>query len=701
MKRFFYLFILFYGCLSLNLDGFCADLLNQNVVQIPIPLAGEKPTTESEERLRPNMHIVQEQRNFFAQKMLEMQRSFVTKMKQAKDLDAREVSIIEHPENLSVYNLITLLGRDAGLLTGEKGLGEIHQFDFGSARLVSCMGNLDNRPILFTALAVSLLPEWVLQKPNISISHSELWQTEDILYPLRLKKNVKRTDLYTDLVFFPIVYRLTDATKNFKTTKEITLAACRNDECQTQTRLYSLAVDAGKGYQTDICPAIMSDFYAAPAPLPNTVQAAAHRNTEGLIQLNLTFPESISDFNIQIDNPIEFEIQKMFINEKHVNVILKPLSFLRQQEVIHFKLLTSMGWYNYDVVPDSEPFVLEKSRQYDNNYILQGWLFLFFSPFYLLFWSIRPQNKQELSRVFITILSVTCVFVLLMGTIRYYEIPISTFFNQPLILLLQTILIFLLLMKPFIPSKWLGILLLIMPYPFLYNAGVGMVKGNLGLAYGVAVWWGICALLPFILTRTQPIVFQMMNNAEKPIQKIIRLPLIIMFIWMILNTVLSLNYIENDYSEEKLTAALNENKTVFLSVYQSPCISCVANDFAGKYFYPTNFLTQDKKLLYMRLNQSTQAGKEFLSKYNILSGQSFNILYGPDQKYGKRIRNAYIRPEEWFKYLDAVGGLLKEKKEKTEPLKEEDLPLDYQRAIKVLRVIEEFNNQQQPNKLFE
>ncbi len=692
MKRFFYLFLLVLSFALPLCTGYCADLIMQNAVNAPIVGVAEVPTDESEARLRPSPEEMEAKKNFFSEIMQEFHTSFTTKMKQANELEASEVSVIENPENLSIYTLISLLGRDAGLLTGDKGLGAAHEFDFGAARLVSCMGNLDNRKTLITALAVSLLPDWRLQRPIIPSSESNLWQSEDILYPLRLENNGKQTNSYTEIVMFPIIYELTDATQNFQVSKEITLTACHADTCQTYTRPYSLSVVAGKGYQTDICPAIMNELYVTATPLPDTVKAAAHRNEKGQIQLDLTFPKAISDFNIQIEHPIAFDIQKMFINGTHVNVILKPQSPINPEEIIRFKLLTSIGWYAYDVVPDNKPFTFDKPKQEGNNWFSLGWYFLFFSPFYLLFWSIRPKDQQALSHIVRIAAFSSLIFALLMGMVRYYEIPMYVFFNQPIVLLSQTILIFILIMKPYISVKWIPILLFIMPYPFLYEAGIGYAGGNWLRSYGVSFWWGFCGILPFVLTRCQPIIYQVMTNAQKPIQKIIRLPLSIMFAWMMFNTLLSVVYTRNDYNEEILTQAINENKNVFISVYQSPCLLCALNDYAGKHIYPTDLLQQDNRLIFMRLNQQTPEGQSFLQQYNVLPGQSFNILYGPAQKYGIRIENKYIRPEEWFEYLDMVGGLPKEKKEKVQPLKEEDLPLDYQRAIKALRKMEEFSN---------
>ncbi len=685
MKQFFYIFLFFLTVLSPFSTGTAADLPSVTLNTLEPESDIEVIAQKNNEFIEQEQQRSQSNDDFIIRKLSGFQQSVKSKIKKANELDPKDISIVDKPENMNVYTLLSLMGKDAGLFTGDKGLGQRQEFPFGTARLVSCQGNLDGKTSLITALSVVLKPDWVLKKPNILSSQSDLWQSEKILYPLRLENHGKRTDSYTEMVSFPIIYQLTDTDKDFSVEKEITLTACYEDVCRPYTAVYSLTVQTGKGYQTDVCPSIMHDLYKTTSPFPADAQAKAHRDESGLIQLDLTFAKPVSAVNVQIDNPFSFTIQKMFVTDKRVNIILKPDEPINPTEEIQFKILTSAGWYDLNIVPDNEPFTFDTPYFQLSNARWYGFYFLFFSPFYLLFWSMRPKNRAELSQTFYFVLVNMALFVIIWGCFLYFAVPVYRFFDLPIVLIAQCLLISYLLIKPFITQKQVLFLMLFLPYPFLYNITAKYTGGKFFDSFGTTFWWGFCAMLPFALTRAQPIIFQSLANAPKPVRKIIRLPLLILFVWTLFNAVLSLTQTENTYTEKALTQALAENKTVFLSVYRTPCPTCALNQYAGKHFQPTNAYVENNLMVFMQLNQNTPEGQAFLNKYNTPEGQSFNILYGPKQKYGVRIENKYIQPEDWIDYIGSVGGLPEPEKIFIDELNQEPVEIDYEKIESEIR----------------
>ena len=320
-------------------------------------------------------------------------------------------------------------------------------------------------------------------------------------------------------------------------------------------------------------------------------------------------------------------------------------------------ILSSAGLFQFEAVPDNQPFEQDKPSVQWKQLIINGLWFFLFSPFYLLFWSLRPKQPEELVQTFAFVSFNLIIFAVLAGCLLYFGIQIQLFFSMPIILIAQTILMAFILIKPFIKQTGLSLLMLTMPYPFLYQVTPIFPDGQIISAFGITSWWAFCAFVPFWLSYRHLILFQSMEQALTPIRKLIRLPAFFMFIWMLISSVLSITQTKNTFSETELEKLLSENKSVFVSIYESPCITCLLNQFAGQYLYPTNTLLTQDKLIFRQINQKTSLGQAFLKKYNIQSGISFYMLYGPNQKYGLRIENHYLQPEEWFDYLKLVGGL--------------------------------------------
>ena len=666
MKRIFCLFFIFLGvfwgvlpCQATKVDGQDSFVTGS----VPSDVQDKLPS-----------HLQKDSETIVFEKIAQWGDYFQQNVKQASQLKPKDISLIEHPQNMNFYTLFALSGMDAGLLTGEKGLGQKQTYDFGEARLLSCVGNLNQSNTLITGFLVRLKQGWSLQKPILPLTPSSLWTSEEIYYPLRTENNTNRTDKYENLVIFPMVYRLTDANKDFVVKKDITLTACQNDICQTQSRPFQLTVQAGKGYQTDVCAAIMSEMYASPSFLPSDIQVGVHQNKE-LIQLQLLFPENVTSVDVQIDYPVSFVIQKKYIQGKRAHLILKTDKPIPNGEKITFYILTSLGRFVFKAIPDNQPFVIDEPSISLWHFVFYGfWVFLF-SPLYLMFWSLRPQNHEQLKQAYYFALLTVIGFVVLWSSLIYFDVAVHRLFYSKWVIFAQTILVLFLLIKPFIKPLWILILMFCVPYPFLYTASMQLPPKEISSVL-IVFWWGICLIFPFVMTHKHLILFQSMALAMKPIHKIIRLPFLLMFVWMSFSLVLSFMTPNNTFDEKLLQNALKKGEGVYVSVYTSPCPICVVNEYALTHFYPTDTYVKQQKLRIMTLNQNSVEGKDFLKKYRIQSGVSFGLLFGPKQTYGLRIENAYIHPQEWINYFDEVGLLPQEKAIFTEEILQEDVQID-------------------------
>lgn len=640
MKYVFYLFFLILSFLPTNLFAE-NDVLTENT-----PHVTQTNTV--------NVTGPEQQPQGWIEKLEFLKQLHNKKIETAKNQNPADISLVDKPENMNLYTLFFLGTKDAGILTGEKGLGKKHIFDFGSASLVSCMGNLNNQNTLITALYVQLNPKWSLKKPNIPFQASTATEQETILYPLRL--NRKHSQTYESSVLFPIIYQLTNPLKPFHMEKEIALTACKQNDCITQTQLYQLTVDNGKGYQTDICPAILSEINKSTTPLPQNVQVLAH-GIDNQLQIIVTYPHNIKDFELKIDNEFSFQIQKKVIHKNKVIVLIRSDTNISFTEPIMLKLLTPDNWYETTILPDKKPFETMPLTFIWFDALLSGFMLIFFSVFYLLFWSIRPQNHQELKQI-IKIVKKICVFIaLIFGILLYANVPMENIMLHPILLIVQVGTLLYLLWRPFIKVKKVFVFLFLMPYPYLYEYFLTFPRYSV-MAFVLSAWWGFCCVLPFLLLQKCPQFFQALEQAQKPLNKLIRLPLIILLGWTSLLLYLTLFPPQNNFTESALKAALQENKSVFVSVQKNPCITCMANQLSAKYFYPTEAFVQNENLLLMTAYQTNCVGKKLSQRYNnTTNGISFNILYSPTYPSGIYIPNTYLETVDWEKYLIQIGLL--------------------------------------------
>ena len=639
MKCVFYLFFLILSFLPTNLFAE-NDVLTENTPQVPLTNTVNVTTSE-------------QQPQGWMEKLEFLKHLNNKKIEMAKNQTPADISLVDKPENMNLYTLFFLGTKDAGILTGEKGLGKKHSFDFGSAGLVSCMGNLNNQNTLITALHVQLNPDWSLKKPNIPLQTSTAIEQETILYPLRL--NRKHSQTYESSVLFPIIYQLINPLKPFHMEKEIALTACKQNNCITHTQLYQLTVDNGKGYQTDICPAILSEINKSTTPLPQNVQVFAH-GINNQLQIIVTYPHNIKDFELKIDNEFSFQIQKKVIHKNKAIVLIQSDTNIEFTQPLMLKLLTPDNWYETTIFPDKKPFETIPPMFSWFNALLSGFILLFFSVFYLLFWSIRPQNHQELKKIIKIIKQLGVLVALVLGILLYANVPLGNIMLHPILLIVQLGILLYLLWHPFVQIKKAFVFLLLIPYPYLYEYFLTFPRYSI-MAFVLSAWWGFCCILPFLLLQKCPQFFQALEQAQKPLNKLIRLPLIILLGWTSLLLYLTLFPPQNNFTESALKTALQDNKSVFVSVQKNPCITCMANQLSAKYLYPTESFVQNENLLLMTAYQTNSIGKNLSHYYNTINGISFNILYSPTYPNGIYIPNTYLEIADWKKYLVQIGLL--------------------------------------------
>lgn len=543
-----------------------------------------------------------------------------------------------------------------GLLTGENGLGEKHTFDFGSAMLVSCRGAVDNQSVILTGLHVKINDGWQLKRPAIRPTQSPLWSEEKIFYPLRTEEMQSRTESYQDMVFFPMIYTLTDSTQPFFVEKEIELTACQDQDCQTASAEYSLFLEAGKGYPTDICAALTDDLSRSTLPLPENVTVSARLSANNQVQLVVNYPQKVKSFFIQIDNDFTYTIQKNTTRGKRAEIIFTPDKRLSPTDTLNLKLLAPQGWYDTQVQVRQEPFILEQSTVSFWAGLKSGLIFFFFSAFYLLFWSLRVKNQDELSNAVQKIYQYAFLFSLILGCCLYFGVPLGLFFSRPLVLGLQFTVVGYLLFKPVIKQPFVPLLLIAMPQPFVQDILLSFPDHTFS-AFALSYWWGFCCFFLFGITRYAAPMFQAFQerSAQKQVALLIRLPLILISLWV--GGVFACSFFEETpaYSKEALQEALNNQQTVLLMVQNGPCLTCALNLISGQHLYPATDFIKRKELVLMKVYQQSEAGKKLLQTYQMKPESSFYLLFSPSHQEGLRLPNTYFETNDWVNYLKEVG----------------------------------------------
>lgn len=590
-----------------------------------------------------------------ASSFIQLKNHFNQKVQEAKSLNPDDISFFEKPENINIFTLFYLNQKDAGLFTGSNGLGQWKTLPFGRARLVSCTGAIPENKNVFAALEVEPDNGWILKKPSLPISIEPTIQNEQILYPIQ---NVfqNRTDSYDSAVFFPLLYQLKTNQIDFTLTKNISLTGCRENECQTVPFALSLTLPVGKAYQTDICAAMMNELQITPLPAQQQVRATALTQGDNLIQLVLKFQENIDYINLQIDNPFDWTLEKKYINGKTVHLLISTSYPIPQKTVLNLKILSSAAWYDAPVQIQQGAFIQEKPVFSWGTAFKAGCLLFFFSPLFILFWSLRPQNQKNLSQI-IRFVGVTITFVALLYSSALYGkvLSVSVFETNTLTAFLGLLALFYLLIRPQVNLLYALILFFLLPKPYLTET-METLNTNSLQPFQLFALWGFLCFIPFFLFRQQAAFFSQLPQAEHQLRFLKRLPVALLCLWTL--SILILPFFiktPTDFSASKLEKSLQDDKIVFVSVENGACLSCLLNQIGLKYFYPGQTLYKQQKLELFSVKTNTPNGKSLLKRL-MLPPFSFGLLYGQKKPYGVLVKS-YISPEKWGDKLWSVSTL--------------------------------------------
>lgn len=528
----------------------------------------------------------------------------------------------------------------------QKGFGPVQTFDFGTVRAVSCRQTVHDQKKILTALQVSLNPEWVLKKPMIAADSNPLWTEEKIFYPFSTE------DSYQGTVFFPIIYTLTDSSQPFEAHKEIPLTVCRNETCQTQSVLFSLNLNAGTGYPTSVCPAVTDALASSPHPLPENIIVSARVSPDNRIQVIVDFPQKPKLFEGYFPKAFQYTLQKKSIYGLRAEMIFVPAEKIKEGLFLPFTLVSSQGTFETNLYPRFLPFILADRPADYPPALTSGLLLLFFSGFYLLFWSVRLVHREEFNKIWRQVYRYAFAFPFLIAGLLFFGVPIGLFFSHPIVLALQAILLIGLLIKPYISVRFLPVLLPMMPYLFLTDYFLSIPPFQWGV-FGIALVWSLCCAAPFYFTRRLPMLFQSFSTAQRPIRLIIRLPLIISLIGI--GCIFFLPDVAVPYSKEALQAALDENKSVYVTVENNTCLTCRINHLSVRFTDPARFYRQRGDFILMRVSQQSSEGKALLKNYGLSSSASFGLLFGPNDKNGYFMKNKYLKSSEWKAFFEQVG----------------------------------------------
>lgn len=531
------------------------------------------------------------------------------------------------------------------LFNSDKGMGKEEKFDFGSARLVSCRQRVNNQKKIITALEVSLNPNMVLKKPVIRSAESSLWSEERIFYPYTESGD------YRETVFFPIIYTLTDPKAPFNVEKEIELAVCSKENCSSHTRMFSLNLDAGEGFSTDVCPAVRQALGQSPQPAPADMAFSARVNQDNQIQIIVTFGQKVKFFEGRIKG-FDYTVQKHSIQGKQAEWIFTPRQKVSVQTILPLTIFSSLGVFEINLPVEEGPFLVKESSMGLSGIFVSGGVFFFFSVFYLLFWAIRPADQNALTRQLRSVLPVAFLFPFLLALCLFFGVPLGAFYSHPAVLGIQAILLAGLMIKPYISARFWLVLLPMLPYLFLTDFFFSVLPYCFKV-FLVGLWWSICCAAPFFLMRRLPQLFQSFAPAACPAGIYIRLPIGIMLLSIILMFVLPQNTVP--FSNGALEAALAQNKAVLVTLENGLNLITRLNNSNIPVVSPVSYFKEKGDLILMSVSQHSKEGKSLLNRSHINSGAPFYLLLGPKGKNGIYIENRYFQREDWADYLKQAG----------------------------------------------
>lgn len=557
----------------------------------------------------------------------------------------------EEANDLSKYNLLTpmyLMQKDAGLFSGTKGYGQWHDLPFGKVRLVSCRSGLDEyaKPLL-TALQAQIKPDWLLQKPSISVITpvQKLAIPYPLTYPLPAGKT--KTNSYSGETFFPIIIDPISVQDTITLLVQMDWQAEPLSTKETQTGRIELVLPliSEQSYETGICTHLQEQLSLAPAPLDKKNQVSALLNTEGLIQLHFKFKKNITFLSVQIDKAWTFTEEQKNIQGNSASLIIRPSEAVKQGQTIPLKIITSFGRFSKDVIVQQAPFISLK-EPFSWGKIISGGILLFFAT-PLLGWLIlqSPRTKKQMlkqTKETMLCIGVCSIILTLLWQFKIW-IPTNVIQIWPFS---AWIFFFVFLFLIIWPLKSLSAVLavtFILPKPYLDNI-VEIANDYAYLPCVCGLVWTILTIWPFWwIIRYQNGWFSFYKKIKKHmllVRSSIALPFLIMAIWITIaggvNT--ALNTSLPPYNAQDIQTLLKNNKKVIVLVEPPICFLCAWNKGINLNSGYANTYIQSGKLIPMRLSTNTHISQKLRSQF----GQRtlpMTILFTPNSPEGQLIQD--------------------------------------------------------------
>ncbi len=581
----------------------------------------------------------------------------------AKSLSPDELSLMDHPENFTVFSPVLWDVRGGGPLTGTKGLGPWHENEFLKARWVSCYSGTEGTTDILSGVQVIPAEEWFLRVPTISAATEPFVKKEMIFKPVvyPLPAGQTKTTQYEGDVFFPIFLALTEPGMPVTLKKELTITGCRGQgkdvECVDAVVPLTLSLAEKDHLPTAICAGIMHQLQSAPIPPDGAATVTATVNEQGAVQLLFQFEKDVKGLSIQIDNDFSFIQQKLHLTGKKAYVVIVPERPVLPGETLYVKALSSVGWFDMPVLVQAGSFAVSRSEFSWATAFKAGLLLLLFSPFYMLFFGWRVHDEKTFKielrdlRLGIIVTALFSAFVWQMGWMQ----PVS-FVSEPITFAIGMITAAGLIISPVTRVAPAFILFWLTPKPFLDET---IIQATGWYPTAVCLLWGVIMLFPFNLVHAFSASFfrfyQYLSTPLYQVRLMMRLPMILLLLWGLFVQVLPplIGASDAPYSPAAVQQAVQSGKSVFVIVTDGMHTASAANQILSGQVYPVSAWRAQDKLQIMTVPLHSAQGQN-LVHHLALPNQPFALLYGPLVPQGM-IVEGYIPEGKWHGRMNQIN----------------------------------------------
>ncbi len=538
---------------------------------------------------------------------------------------------------------------EKGLLTGEKGLTPFFETEFAFFRLMACEGGIPETNHLFLMIESKIKEGWQLQKPIIPMMEEKngVILSEQISYPLNLK-TPKKTTYYEDKAYFTLLYEVSEAAKLVEIKKEIPFTACKDGVCKTRVVPFMMTLDRTNTYQTDVCALMMHEFQNVPTPPKgNELKASLNKIDDYYLFLKLEFDRDVSYLNMQIEEDVDWNIDKIEYKNNQGQILIRFSEKITKLDM-NIKLLSSQGAFDLNLPVVNGVYVPLKPEISYLSILIAGLGLFFLSPIMLVFLTLKD-TKKALKKQIIQIRFVLFGCAFLFAVCGYFFDGFKILFEVPKMLwIIPFALLVYLLIKPKIKMKWAVFIFLLWPKPYLLDVLYALDTKSV-LIFAIFFVWAFLCYLPFKICQNTPKFFKEIKKV-KQYPYLLRIPQVVMLCWLIVvgfGEIFFEGKSVQDFSHLK-----KQNKTIFVSVENGYCLSCLLNKVKLAYIQKTTDLILKNNLEILTLDTSSKEGKSFLRE-NHFEAFSYGLLYGEKVPYPIFLFGS-VELEEWQKHLSEI-----------------------------------------------